>query len=169
MSPTARRPRSTLGLRNIQRFEALSVLGVVLSMVEQPVGSHRRRSVAPVATTVSAALVAQGATTQYPHMILKYRQTTAQIEDLRHRLEDESSQSATFIDAREQFIFVENQAWLVKRLSTSASLSSRAVRPTFKRRGTGRSAVRRSSSQRSAGTALLGPLPHLACPIEPAA
>lgn len=68
----------------------------------------------PFVTTVGTSLVAHIAASRYDHMIIEYLRTALRLEHLRNSRIDTDMSDAAFVDACEQAISVENQAWMAR-------------------------------------------------------
>ena len=69
----------------------------------------------PVVTTIGTSLTAHIAAARYDHLVIEYLRTAQRLEHLRDQhLHDRTNQDGPFIDACEDAISVENQAWMAR-------------------------------------------------------
>ncbi len=67
----------------------------------------------PAVTTVSASLTAHIGASRYDHQIVEFLRTAEQLERLQDTGAAEAMADVTFVDACQEVISVENQAWMM--------------------------------------------------------
>jgi hypothetical protein len=93
---------------------ATGLVGALLGVAAGAGGVARASIWVPVATTLAAAVGAHIAAGRYERMIIEYLRTADQLTYLRDGWRDEQLTESEFIDACEDVISVENQAWMAR-------------------------------------------------------
>jgi len=95
--------------------DLLGVTAVVLAAVAAAFRVGGLAAWVPVVTTIGTSVAAYIAAARYDHLVIEYLRTAQRLEHLcRQHLDNPASDAATFIDACEAAISVENQAWMAR-------------------------------------------------------
>jgi hypothetical protein len=122
------RPKAALYSRRLgwlRRIEAaLGAAAVVLAVLA---GTGGVQVVAPwvaVVSTLAATVAAHAGAARYDHQIVEFERTAARLAQLRATWQIEGWSSAQLIDACEEVISIENQAWMARLTERDVELGT---------------------------------------------
>jgi len=93
------------------------LLGVIAIVLAAGAAAFQVDSLAawvPVVTTIGTSLTAHIAAARYDHMVIEFLRTAQRLEYLRDQYVNTPTNGASFIDACEDAISIENQGWMAR-------------------------------------------------------
>lgn len=128
------RPKAALyarRLRRLRRIEAtLGAAAVVLGVLAGTGGVVAAGAWVAVVSTVAATVAAHAGAARYDHQIVEFERTAARLAQLRMSWQVEGWSPAELIDACEEVISIENQAWMARLTETDDEPDSSTPDPS---------------------------------------
>jgi hypothetical protein len=128
------RPKAMLYARRLvwlRRIEAmLGAAGVVLAVMAGTGGVQAAGAWVAVVSTLAATVAAHAGAARYDHQIVEFQRTATQLEHLCASWEIEGWTPAELIDACEETISIENQAWMARLTETDDQPGKSSLDPS---------------------------------------
>lgn len=94
--------------------DVLGVIAIVIAALAAAFPVEGLAAWVPVVTTIGTSLAAHIAAARYDHMVIEFLRTAQRLEYLRNQYTETPTDDASFIDACEAAISIENQGWMAR-------------------------------------------------------
>jgi SMODS and SLOG-associating 2TM effector domain 1/Protein of unknown function (DUF4231) len=94
--------------------DMLGVTAIILAALAAALEVDSLAAWVPVVTTIGTSLAAHIAAARYDHLVIEFLRTAQRLEHLRDQYTETPTNNASFIDACEAAISIENQGWMAR-------------------------------------------------------